>query len=369
MKGAKMKIDKVETIPFSIPMKRPSRWGAAGIREAAEGILIRVYTSGGIVGQAEAIPRPYIYGDTLFSLKHILDEWLIPGLVGADPFDTERIWESFTRVAWNPSAKAALDMALFDIKAQACQVPVFKFLGGWQPRVPVSYMVSLKPIAEMQAEAEQMAQKGIKTFKLKGGQDLRKDIGMITGLRKALGEEVGLYVDANQGYALSEALRFFKACEEMGILCVEEPVPVFQGSVRQKIARSSSVPIMGDDSCFTLEQVIQEVELEAIGIINIKTSRTGYYVSQKIVQLAEAAGMICAVGSQGATGIGTLTAGHFAAAFPTIKFPSELTTFYKHQDDLLTELPHIVDGFMELSSTPGLGISVDEAKLAKYKIG
>jgi L-alanine-DL-glutamate epimerase-like enolase superfamily enzyme len=118
-------------------------------------------------------------------------------------------------------------------------------------------MVSLKPIAEMQAEAEQMAQKGIRTFKLKGGQDLRKDIGMITGLRKALGEEVGLYVDANQGYALSEALRFFKACEEMGILCVEEPVPVFQGSVRKRIARSSSDFDSEDDSCFTLEQVIK----------------------------------------------------------------------------------------------------------------
>jgi L-alanine-DL-glutamate epimerase-like enolase superfamily enzyme len=260
-------------------------------------------------------------------------------------------------------------MALFDIKAQVCKVPVFKLLGGWEARAPVSYMVSLKSIAEMQAEVEQMMQKGIKTFKLKGGQDLKKDIAMITGLRQALGDEAGLYVDANQGYTLSEALRFFKACEERGILCVEEPIPVSQRSGRKKIASSSSVPIMGDDSCFTVEQVIREVELEAIGIINIKTSRTGYYLSQKIVHLAEGVGMICAVGSQGSTGIGTLTAGHFAAAFPTVKFPSELTTFYKHQDDLLTELPHIANGYIDLPSTPGLGISVDEAKLAKYRIG
>ncbi len=364
-----MKIDKVETIPFSIPMKKPSRWGAAGLREAAEGILIRTYTNDGIMGQAEAIPRPYIYGDTLFSLKDILDEWLIPGLLGMDPFDTERIWNSFARVAWNPSAKAALDMALFDIKAQVCKVPVYKFLGGWEDRVPVSYMVSLKSIAEMQAEVEQMMQKGIRTFKLKGGQDLKKDIEMVTALRRALGDKVGLYVDANQGYTLSEALKFFKACEETGILCVEEPIPVSQRSARKKIAGSSSVPIMGDDSCFTVEQVIREVELEAIGIINIKTSRTGYYLSQKIVQLAEGAGMICAVGSQGSTGIGTLTAGHFAAAFPTVRFPSELTTFYKHQDDLLTELPRIVDGFIELPTTSGMGVGVDEKKLAKYKIG
>jgi len=364
-----VKIDRIETTCFSIPMKRPSRWGAAGFMDAAEGVLVRIYTDEGVVGTTESIPRPYIYGETLSSLKNIIDQWLAPNLIGMDPFDTERTWNSFARVAWNPSAKAALDMALFDIKAQVCKVPVYKFLGGWEARVPVSYMVSLKSIAEMQAEAEQMIEKGVKTFKLKGGQDLKKDIGVITGLRKALGDKVGLYVDANQGYSLSDALRFFKACEEMEILCVEEPVPVHQANVRKKIAMSSPVPIMGDDSCFTVEQVIREVELGAIGIVNIKTSRTGYYLSQKIVQLAEAAGMICAAGSQGSTGIGTLTAGHFAAAFPTIKFPSELTSHYKYQDDLLTDLPRIVHGFLELPSTPGLGVSIDEKKLAKYKIG
>jgi L-alanine-DL-glutamate epimerase-like enolase superfamily enzyme len=115
-----LKIETIETIPFRIPMKKPSRWGAAGFRDAAEGLLLKIFTDDGIVGMAEAIPRPYIYGETLISIKNILDQFLIPDLVGVDPFNTESTWNSFGQVAWNPSAKAALDMALFDIKAQAC---------------------------------------------------------------------------------------------------------------------------------------------------------------------------------------------------------------------------------------------------------
>jgi len=363
-----MQIDKIETIPFSIPMKKPSHWGKAGYRDAAEGVLVRIYTDEGIVGTAEAIPRPYIYGETLFSIKNTLDQLLIPDLIGIDPFAMELMWEIMSRVAWNPSSKSAIDMALFDIKAQACKVPVYKFLGGYNNRVPVSYMVSLKPIPEMIEEAVKNCEGGIRTFKIKVGRELKKDIEVVTQLRKRLGEEVGLYVDANQGYSLLESLSFFRACEELGILCVEEPIPVYQKSARKKISIFSSVPIMGDDSCFTIGDVMQEVELGALGVINIKTSRTGYYQSQKITHLAEAAGIVCAIGSQGASGVGTLTAGHFAAASPAVKFPSELTSFLKHKDDLLIELPRIDDGFLNLSSKVGLGISIDEEKLKKYTI-
>jgi L-alanine-DL-glutamate epimerase-like enolase superfamily enzyme len=125
---------------------------------------------------------------------------------------------------------------------------------------------------------------------------------------------------------------------------------------------------MGDESVVTPHDVVREIELGAIGVISIKTPRTGYHQSRKIIQMAELAGIGCLVGTQAESSLGALPSAHFAAAFQGIRYPSEISFFLKITDSLLEEQIHLKDGSIELPEEPGFGIKVDEDKLKRYRV-
>ena len=131
-----MRVTSVESIPFRIPFTEKKIW-ARGALDAAEHVLVRIRTDNGLTGIAEAPPRPTIYGESLRSIIAAIEDWFGPAVLGIDPFETEKVLERFERWVGNPTARAAVEMALTDIKAQAAGVPVYKLLGGWTERVPV----------------------------------------------------------------------------------------------------------------------------------------------------------------------------------------------------------------------------------------
>ena len=362
-----MKITRVEAIPFKIPYKTPLKWGLAGYLEAAEHVLVRVHTDAGIVGMAEATPRPTIYGESQASILHAIREWFAPMIIGLDPAHTERIWAKFESIHWNPTAKGAIDLALYDAVARSRNVPLWEMLGGFSDRLPVSWMLGMRPVSEMVQESAGMRAKGIKAFKVKVGLDPEKDVQVIKALRESLGPDVLLYADANMAYSVSTAIRTIRRMEEFGLAFVEEPVPVWDQKGRVKVARAISIPLMGDESVFTPQEVAREIELGAFGIISIKTPRTGYTLSLKIVNMAENAGIPCLMGTQAETGVGTLASAHFGAARRNVSYPSEISFFLSLKDDLLAEPVALNDGFIELPNRPGNGAILDEEKIKKYR--
>jgi len=363
-----MKISQVEAIPFKIPLQGYIKWGLAGYAEAAEHVLIRIYTDEGIIGLAEATPRPTIYGESQVSILFAIRNWFGPMMIGLDPGHTEKIWAKLNTIHWNPTAKGAIDLALYDAVAKARGIPLWEMLGGATDCLPLGWMLGMRPISEMVEEAVNLRSKGIKSFKVKVGIEPEKDIQVIKSLRENLGPDTLIYADANMAYSISTAIRTIKKMEEYGLAFVEEPIPSWDWRGRLKVAKAISIPILGDESVFTPQDVAREIDLGAIGIISIKTPRTGYTLSMKIIHLAEMAEIPCLMGTQGETGIGTLASAHFGAARRNVSYPSEISFFLSLKDDLLAEPINLKDGFIELPRRPGNGAILDEEKLKRYRL-
>ncbi|MFC1910238.1 mandelate racemase/muconate lactonizing enzyme family protein [Chloroflexota bacterium] len=365
-----MKISSVEAIPFSIPLKKATKW-AKGSQASADHILVRIGTDEGITGIAEAPPRPTIYGESIQSIKYSIDNWFGPMVAGMDPFAIEAVWDKFDTINWNPTAKAALDMALYDIIGKALNVPCYKLFGSWTDKIRLSFCINLNPIEEMVEEAKQMiGNYGFKALKLKIGVEPKKDIEMVKTMRQELGDDILLYADANQGYDPYTAIKVIRAVAEYGIAFVEEPCPVWDKKARNMVKENIDIPLMGDESCFTPTDVHREIELGTLRIVLIKTARTGFTLSRKIVHLCEQAGIMNLHGMQGDSSVGTLCSAHLCAGQKntSIHYPSDLSFFLHLTDDFLAKPIDIREGQLFLSSDPGLGIVVDEDKLNKFVI-
>jgi L-alanine-DL-glutamate epimerase-like enolase superfamily enzyme len=291
-------------------------------------------------------------------------------IIGMDPFETEKIWDRFDAIAWNPTAKGAIDIALHDVIGKYLNLPCYRLLGSWNNKVQLSWCVNLGTVNDMVKEAKEMIEKyGFRSLKLKTGVDPKKDIEMVRRMREEVGDEVLIYIDANQGYDPFTAIRVIKEMEEYEIAFVEEPCLVWDKKGRKRVSQEVNIPLMGDESCFTPADVMREIELDCLRIVSIKTARTGFTLSKKIIHLCEQAGIRNLHGLQGDTSVGTLASAHFCAAHKNTNFyyPSEISFFLLLADDFLKEPILIKDGFLELSNEPGLGIHVDEKKLEKFK--
>lgn len=364
-----VKITRIEAIPFRIPLRAPSRWGAHGSRDAAEHVLIRVYADSDTVGISEGIPRPTIYGETQKSITHIIDAYFAPMLVGMNIFERQAMHEKIQSIQWNPTAKGGLDMAIHDLIAQSCEQPLAEYLGGTLAPLPVSYMLPLGTLDTMLKGAEEIRTKyGINAWKIKAGTDPVEDLERVKKLRDAMGKEAFIFIDANQMYTPDIAIRTINKMAEYGLQMAEEPVPVTLGRQRKKVADNIPVPILGDDSLFSLADVRREVDAGAVGVMGLKTPRTGIWESSKIVHVAEAYGMPCWMGSQGVSQIGTLASAHFAVGFAKIfSVPADLGNYVKQLDDLNATPLELRDGALHLPNKPGIGVTIDEEKLKRYR--
>jgi L-Ala-D/L-Glu epimerase len=363
-----MRVTAVETIPFRIPFTEKKIW-SRGVLDAAEHVLVLIRTDEGLTGVAEAPPRPTIYGESLRSIVAAIEDWFGPAVVGIDPYETEKVLDRFERWVGNPTARASVEMALADIKAQAAGVPVYKLLGGWTDRVPVCVRV---PTGDAEAVVRSCAsfrdRYGITTFKIKVGMKPLEDVATLRAVREGLGPAVRLCPDANQGYDPQTAIRVLKAIEDLDITLLEEPCRIDNDRGQQQVAKSTTIPLMGDESCTNLAEVRRQLALGVVGVVSIKVARTGFAISQRIAHLCEAESVANLCGTQADSGIGVMCGAHFAASCRNVKLASELTGFLDMVDDLLVETPKIENGMITLSDRPGLGIRIDEAKLRQYRI-
>jgi L-alanine-DL-glutamate epimerase-like enolase superfamily enzyme len=366
-----MKIMKIEAIPFRLPLRadvgpvKSSIWSMS----AAEHVLIKVTTDEGIVGYGEAPQRPTIYGETQKSIVAIVDSWLGPSLIGMDPFDLEKVWSQMGKVVANNTAKGAIDMAIHDILGKRLGLSVHKLLGGWADgKVAAASLISMDTPEKMaKAAAGWMNRQGIKAFKIKVGTDPEKDIRAFVAIREAVGDDATLYVDANQAWSPEVAIRMIKAMEPHGLAWVEEPVKKWDFEGKERVARSIGVPLLLDESIFTPQEALHHVKMRIAGMISIKTVRTGFHESRKIVHLAEAANVPCLVGTARETAVGAVANAQMAAGFKNILF-GELTEFTTFEDTFLKSSLKIENGFFHLPPGPGLGVEIDEKRFSKYRL-
>lgn len=362
-----MKIKHVEVIPLQIPMTKPLKW-AAGYMDVIDILLVKIIAEDGTFGVAEAIPRPMIYGETQESMYYALSRYFTPLIIGEDSFNLEIIWEKMERVAWNPACKSAIDVALHDMNGKLLNTPVYKMLGGpYRNKVELCWMVGLDTNEEMVKEVKEKAAEGFKAFKIKGGINPDNDIAVVRQLREEIPSNVQLYIDANQRYDKETAYRVLKALENI-MDCVEEPLPIYDSTGRKELSQRVNIPIIADDSVFTVADVNREIQLGAVKRIGIKVPRTGFYLAQKMVHLCEVANIKMQILSQGETTLGTVACLHLAVAYKQIALSNEMTAYYNVADSLIKNELTVKDGVMEIIDGPGLGVEVDWERVIKYTV-
>lgn len=364
-----MKITQVEAIPFAIPYLKPLRF-ASGAVDRAEHVLVRVHTDDGLVGTAEAPARPFTYGETQASIVAVIESLLAPALAGLSPYDREAAHARLNRTVANPTAKAAIDMALWDVIGQACGVPVTRLLGGYTDRMRVSHMLGFADPEQMADEAERVRETyGIETFKVKvGRRPVDLDVAVCRAIRERLGPGVDLYVDGNRGWTPSESARALRLLDDLDLSLAEELCPADDVLGRRWLVSRARIPFVADESAVTPAEVTREILGGSATAVSIKTARTGFTSSQRIHHQCESLGVEVVMGNQIDGQIGSLCSVAFGAAYRlTAQRAGELSNFLDMSDDLLAEPLEIRDGELRVREAPGLGIEIDPGKLDHYR--
>ena len=341
-------IRSITTRPFSLALKGDLRWGKSSRLSKLEHVLVEVETDEGQVGYGEAPVRPTIYGETVASVEAIIREHFAPALIGKSLED-----ESFSTPLWtslpnNHTAKGALDLACHDARAKSLGESFFQTYRGPQERVRVSYILGISDLPTMLAEARRVFAAGVSVFKVKIGRDFQHDEAIIRALKTELaGEDIVLYADANETLSPENAKHVLERLAALGVAYIEEPLPVHLLRERAALKAAAILPIIADDSCFTLPDLERELAFDTFDILNIKPARTGVTLSLAQLELAQAAGKGVMIGSQASSSLGTMQAAVLASR-TGVSHPSELSFPLKLAEDSLTP-PSYQRGYLELS--------------------
>lgn len=385
-----MKITALEPMLVALPPRRPHHWTGLTTALGRGYVLLKVHTDEGLTGLGEApVLKDWggdygrYYGESPQTTLAVLRDYLGPAVVGQNPLELERVYELADRsIRGYPYAKAALDVALHDLAAKALGIPVYQLLGGrYRDRVAVAHSIGLMEIEEAVHEAAAAVEEGITTLKLKVGQDQERDVRLVREVRRAVGAQVRIRVDANQGYpSVKAALGAIRPMEEEGIWFVEQPVEGIGGLAR--IARALSIPVMADESAWTPQDVLEIIAREAAEMVSLYyTKPGGLRRAQRVAALCEAAGLPCDINGSLEMGVGNAANLHLAAATPIVTIPGSIPItqpagqevtriagrFYL--DDIVKAPFRYQDGHLLVPEGPGLGVELDEAKVERYRIG
>ena len=283
-----------------------------------EDVLVTIHTDTGAVGYGSAAPTAAITGDTGSSIRKAIEGPVKKQLIGRS---IENFDEVIVQVQESPvnstSAKAAVDIALYDLYGHLMKAPVYKLLGGSRKELTTDITISVNEPEEMVRDSLDAVNKGFKTLKIKAGKDSAKDIKRLKQVREAVGYGVGLRVDANQGWTPMEAVAVLHKMEDADIRIefVEQPVKGHDLKGMKFVKDHVSIPVMADESAFSLRDVTNIIEMGAADFINIKLMKTGgIYNALALCALAESAHMECMIGCMMESKISVTAAAHLACA-------------------------------------------------------
>lgn len=365
-----MKITRVEAIPVALPLSRSYRI-SQGSDDSGRFIITRVETNEGITGYGEATPTHYFSSESVEDVKSTIDAYLAPALEGSNPFDIVPAVATMDRaIKGHPMAKAAVEFALWDIKGKALGLPVYALLGGLvRDRVAANQGIGISTPEEMAAQAVEAVEAGYPVVKLKIGIDERQDLINVRAVREAIGDRARIRVDANQAYPTDVAIKVLRRMDhEVDLELIEQPVAQWDLDGMARVCDALDVPILADESVFGLHDALKVVKRGAADLFNIKTQKLGgLYRSCQVAAIAEAAGLRCLVGSMGESGPGKAADLHFAAATPSVTYPS---AFGRHRRvaSIVTDPIEAVGGSVEVRHRPGLGVEIDEDVLHHYRL-
>lgn len=362
-----MKIESIRATPVNLPLPHPVAWATGAMTSQAH-VLVRITSDTGIEGIAEAIPRENIYGETQVGMVHVINDLLAPLVVGLDPFDTEKIHEKMAFIKANLAAKGGIDVAVWDLIGKHLGMPCYKLLGGYRECIAPSRILWLGEDEAMIEQARALNAKGYRAFKVKGGIDPDADIARVRALRSEVTPDTKLYIDGNQSYSYFDAKKVYDALRGQ-LDYFEEPITAANERDRVRLAHAIDIPITGDESNFTLDDVAHQIDIDALSILMIKIPRSGFTYGRKIAALCEAFHRPMMIGSQSESALGMTAIIHMGCALKTIGYPCEFMDFDDpQQPSLINERIVMKDGMVYPPQGPGLGVTLNEDAVERYTV-
>lgn len=288
---------------------------AFSVSKYVEGVYVKIVTDEGIYGLGEAMPFAPVTGETIETVMAVLS-LLKERLLGEDPCNLEKIHAIMdAQIKGNTAAKAAIDFACYDILGKAAGMPVYKLLGGFKNSIVTDITVGIDTPENMANDAKEKAERGFNILKIKCGADFVSDCKAVEKIRKAVGENVELRIDVNQGYSVSQAVNVFEKMKSFGVTEAEQPVKASDISGLSYLRKKTSMPIMADESVHSPEDAALLCKNDACDFINIKLMKSGgIYPALKINAIAQSYGIPCIVGCMSESRLGISAGAALACA-------------------------------------------------------
>lgn len=294
-----MKITGLRLGMLRVPLKTPFKTAVRTV-QAIEDVVVLLQTDSGHIGYGAAPATAPITGDTHGSIIAAIEHCIGPRLIDQDVADLNRLCGRVQHaIERNTSAKAAVEIALYDLWAQAFGAPLYQLLGGGTPRITTDITISADAIDTMVAQAQAALARGYRALKIKVGKDIESDVERVTAIHAAVAGRASLRLDANQGWTPKQAVRTMRTLEDGGIALelLEQPVKAADLDGLAFVTARIDTPVMADESVFSPTQVMELIQRRAADIINIKLMKTGGLSNAiRIADIAGVYGLPCMIG-------------------------------------------------------------------------
>lgn len=370
-----MKITAVRVYPVCIPLKPERRMvSALGKHDVSPFVLIRIETDEGVSGVGEATVTPQWSGETMWGAAAIIERVFTPLLIGIDPRDHLEIDRRMDAIAMhNWFAKAAIEMACWDIEGRAVGKPVYELLGGAQRGLTIRNRFSLgayAPDVAAQRAAERVAA-GFDTIKVKVGTIPENDVARVQAVRAAIGPQITLTIDANGGWNYEQACWSLERLVDCNVALVEQPLPRGNYTELRQLRQTTGCRILADESCFDLIHARELFAHKCCDVLSLYPGKQGgIRKAIAIAQLAEKHGIPCSIGSNLEWDVGAATMLHFIVATKNMNvesYPGDCLGPFYHEMTVAKN-PLVISGpFSTLNDGPGLGIDVDWDIVERYR--
>jgi len=355
-----MRITSANLIPLELELKEPFTISSESV-DIGINVFIKLETDSGITGWGCATPDN-VTGETKESVVSAFNSIIKDFIMGKDPTRINLLNETIEeKLQGNSSLKAGINMAFYDIVGKEAGLPIYKLLGGYKDKIETSVTIGLNPVDVMVKKAKEFVFQGFTCLKIKCGMDPNQDIEAVLAIRHAVGPNIKIRMDANEGYSVEQALMVIQTLENLGadIQLLEQPTPAEYLFALKEVTAQCPIPIMADETVLTLRDSLRLIKMEVADMINIKLMKIGG-ISNAIkaniyAELAEIPVMIgCMNESMGAMAAGV----HFACAFKNVQY-ADLDSALDFTEDIVKGGATYKDGYVIPSEKPGLGIEVD----------
>lgn len=365
-----MKIEKIEVIPFGIPIRKFAD-AYTGFSHS-NAVLVKIYADDGTLGYGEACAwEPEFYGETLESITSTIKKYIAPKIIGLNPLNIGKIMSIIDAIlAKITCAKEGIDLALHDLIGKILDVPVHTLLGGcYRSEIEVASEIGIDSPEAMAKNALDVLKMGIRIIKIKGSKDMQLDVKRIKAVREAVGEDIPLRLDPNAAWTTIGTIETMKKVEDCNLQLLEQPVPSWDLKGLRRIRSSIGIPVMADESVWTPQDVVKLADYGAADIMNIKIAKScGLFLGKKIEAVAETMGFPCIVGTEIEPGFSLAAKLHFAASMKNHPLASEFTELSLLKESILKPKIEIYDGCVKVPQGPGFGFELDAEVFERYKI-